>query len=106
MVNYIRKWLQIILIKLRVRRIASAALSEAWPKVRIKTAGLPALAACEYVSRHSAAIVHRQVELLVRRHPAIDGSAANVLIVRASERLSRQLLRKLASASRSARRVA
>ncbi len=106
MINLIRKWLQIILTQLRVRKIASAALSETWPKVRIKTAGLQPLAACEYVNKHSAAIVHRQVELLVRRNPAIDGSAANLLIVQASERLSRQLLRRLAHQSRAARRVA
>ena len=96
MFNLIRKWWLIILIKLRVRRIAAVALSESWPKVRIKAAGLPVPRAYEYVGRHSVAIVHKQVELFVRHHPTIDGSTANLLIVKASQRLNRQLLCKLA----------
>src|SRR5437868_1018824 len=77
MFHRIRKWWQFILLHLRVRKIASSAMSDSWPKVRIKVAGLPTLAANEYVGRHSAAVVHRRVELLVRQNPAIDAGAAN-----------------------------
>ena len=69
-------------------------------KVRIKTAGLPVPRASEYVGRHAVAIVHKQVELFVRHNPTIDGGTANLLIVKASERLNRQLLRKLAKEPR------
>ena len=100
MINQIRKWWLIILIQLRVRRIAAVAMCESWPKVRIKTTGLPVPRAYEYVGRHSVAIVHKQVELFVRRNPTIDGGTANLLIVAASERLNRQLLRKLAKEPR------
>ena len=106
MFNHIRKLFQYILIRLRLRTIVSAAITESWPKVRVKTAGLTKLAAYDYVGRCSAATVHRQVELLMRRNPAIDGIVANVLIVKASERVSRQLLRKVASESRGMRRAA
>lgn len=106
MPNQIRKLFQFLLIKLRVRTIVAAAITESWPKVRVKTAGLTTLAASDYVGRHAAATVHRHVELLMRRNPAIDGIVANVLIVKASERVSRQLLRKVASESRTLRRAA
>jgi hypothetical protein len=100
MFNRIRKWWQVLLISLRVRLIAAAAMSESWERVRIKTAGLTTPRAYEYVGRHSVAIVHKRVELLVRRNPAIDSSAANLLIVKASERVNRQLLRMIAKESR------
>src|SRR4029078_5461266 len=106
MFNRIRKWGQSFAIQLRVRRIAFAAMRESWEKVRIKTAGLPAPRASEYVVRHSAAIVHKRLESLVRENPSIDGSAANLLIVKASERLNRQLLRRLSKGWRARLRVA
>jgi hypothetical protein len=106
MINRIRVWWQVLLINLRVRLIAAAAMSESWERVRIKTAGLPASRTYEYVGRHSVAIVHKRVEMLVRQNPAIDGSSANLLIVKATERVNRQMLRKLAKGSRVALRVA
>jgi hypothetical protein len=106
MINRIRKWWQYILIQLRVRSIAFLAMRESWEKVRLRTAGLPMPRAFEYVERHSAAIVHKRVELLLRRNPAIDGCEANLLIVKASERLNHQLLRRLSRGSRAKLRVA
>src|SRR6187200_1154950 len=106
MFNRIVKWWQFVLLHLQVRKIAFSAMSDTWPKVRIKVAGLPAFAACEYVGRHSAAVVHRRVELLVRQNPAIDASTANVLIVKASSQLSRQLMRKVTRQYRTTRRAA
>ena len=105
MIQRIQKWWQFILIRMRVRKVVSIAFSESWPKVRIKTAGLPTLAASEYVGKHSAAIVHRHVELLVRSNPTMDGGSANTIMVKASERLSRQLLRRVAKQSRAAFRA-
>jgi len=106
MFRLIQTWWQVVLIRFRVHGIASAALRETWGKVRAKTVGLPKLQSVEYISRHSAAVVHRKVELLVRKNPKIDGGTANILIVKASNRLSRQLLRKLACESRTLRRAA
>src|SRR6478735_8359562 len=106
MFTRIRTWWQLLLLHLRVRSITASAMSESWPKVRLKVVGLPTLAASEYVGRHSAAVVHRRVEVLVRHNPAIDTGAANALIVKASTHLSRQLMRRVARECRIVRRAA
>lgn len=106
MIQLIQKWWQLILIRFRVSGIASAAMQECWAKVRVKTAGLPTPQSVAYINRYTASIVHRKVESIVRSNPKIDGGTANLLIVKASERLSRQLLRRLANEPRALRRAA
>jgi hypothetical protein len=102
----LQKLWQVILIRLRVWRIASVAMRESWDKERIKTAGLPASRAFKYIERHTAAVVHKRVALLLRRDPSIDGGAATFMIVRASERLNRQLLRSVCKGTRAKLRAA
>jgi len=106
MFRIIQIWWRVVVIKFQVCKIASAAMRESWDKVRTKTAVLTRLQSLEYIGKHSAAIVHRKVELLVRENPNIDSGTANMLIVRASDRLNRQMSRRLTSKSRILRRAA
>jgi hypothetical protein len=80
---------------LQANRIATAALEECWLKVRSKAAILPSFERADYVRMHVAPLVQEYVDNLVRKNPAIPGSAANQLVVKATERLVRRLLWRL-----------
>lgn len=106
MVSRFRKWWQAVRLYFCMRKITASSMRDVWPRVRGKVAGMPVSEANEYIVKHSTAVVHRQVEALVRVDPAIDASMANRLIVRASEQLSRRLKRRAARVCRPARHAA
>jgi hypothetical protein len=80
---------------LQTNRIATATLEECWLKVRSKAAILSATERVDYLRVHAAPLVQQHVDTLVRENPAIPGSAANQLVVKATERLVRRLLERL-----------
>jgi hypothetical protein len=81
---------------LRVNRIATAALEECWLKVRSKAAILSSAERAEYLRANATPLVQQQVDNLVRANSAIPASAADQLVVKATELLVRRLLRRLA----------
>lgn len=100
MTNEIFSWWQRILTRHRANKIASAALEECWMKVRAKAVRLTPEEVPDYIRQNSGALVHRQVDSLVRDDPSIDGRSANRLIVKATDRLARRILQRLAKQTR------
>jgi hypothetical protein len=81
-------------------------MEECWTKVRLKAASLAPSEVADYMRKHSATVVHRHVDSLVHDSPAIDGSTANQLIVKATERLVSRLSERLAKQKRRVPRAA
>ncbi len=88
-------WWYTIRTRLQANRIATATLEECWLKVRSKAAMLSAAERADYLRVHAAPLVQKHVDSLVRENPAIPGSAANQLVVKATERLVNRLLRRM-----------
>ena len=80
---------------LQSRRIAIATVEECWLKVRSKAAILSVAERADYLRVHAAPLVQQHVDDLVRENPAIPGSVANHLVVKATERLVSRLLGRL-----------
>lgn len=80
---------------LQANRIATATLEECWLTVRSKAAILSAAERADYLRVHAATLVQQHVDNLVRENPSIPGSAANQLVVKATERLVSRLLERL-----------
>jgi hypothetical protein len=91
----ILNWWYTIQMRLQTNRIATAACEETWLQVRSKAATLSAAERAEYLRVHAASVVQRHVDKLVQEDPAIPGSAANQLVVNATECLVRRLSRRL-----------
>jgi hypothetical protein len=100
MTDEILSWWQNFLTLRRANKIAAAALDECWMKVRAKAASLAPAEVPDYVRQTSGALVHRRVDSLVRDNPSIDGRSANRLIVKATNRLARRILQRLAKQMR------
>jgi hypothetical protein len=100
MTNEILSWWQNFLTLRRANKIANAVLEECWLKVRAKAASLRPAEVADYIRQNSGALVHRQVDSLVRDNPSIDGRSANRLIVKATDRLVRRILQRLAKQTR------
>jgi hypothetical protein len=92
----IRSWWQDLLLRLRANKLARAAIEECWTRVRVKAVVLPPTDVAEYMRKHSAAVIHEQVDALLRHDPSMDGSTANHLIATATESLLNMLERRLA----------
>ena len=91
----ILNWWYTIRMMLQTNRIATAAWGESWLQVRSKAAILPAAERAEYLRIQAASVVQQHVDKLVEEDPAIPGSAANQLVVKATERLVRRLSQRL-----------
>jgi len=64
-------------------------------KARSKAAILSSAERADYLRVHAAPLVQQHVDNLVRENPSIPRSAANQLVVKATECLVRRLLRRL-----------
>jgi hypothetical protein len=71
MTNEILGLWQNVLTSRRARTIANAALEECWMKVRAKAASLRPAEVPDYIRQNSLALVHRQVDALVRDYPSM-----------------------------------
>jgi len=100
MTNEILSWWQSFLTRRRANKIAAAELDECWMKVRAKAARLTPAEVPDYIRQNSGALVHRHVDTLVRENPSIDARSANRLIVKATDRLARRILQRLAKQTR------
>ena len=88
-------WWYTFRMTMQTNRIATAALEESWMQVRSKAAILSVAERAEYIRIQAASVVQQHVDKLVRENPAIPGSVANRLVVKATERLVHRLLRRL-----------
>jgi hypothetical protein len=100
MTNEIFDWWQRVLPSRRANEIANTALEECWMKVRAKAASLSPAEVADYIRQNSGSLVHRYVDALVRDNPSIDASSANRLIVKATDRLTRRIMQRLAKQTR------
>ena len=95
MSSRILDWWYALWATLQANRIANASLEECWLNVRSKAAILSAAERADYLRVHAAPLVQQHVDNLVRENPAIPGSAANQLFVKATDRLVSRLLQRL-----------
>ena len=86
----------------RARRIAATLESQCWSEVRAKAIVLPPRQAEEYIRAHAANLVHREVDLLMRRNAALTGDWANKLVVRSTLFMTDRMCRRLASTRKAA----
>jgi hypothetical protein len=69
-------------------------------KVRAKATRLAPAEVADYIRRNSGTLVHRHVDSLVRDDPSLDAGSANRLIVKATDRLARRIMQRLANQTR------
>lgn len=92
----LKVWRRVLTYRIIGQNVGQAE-EDCWAKVRAKAAVLPAAEVNAYVKLQAAGFAHRAVDELLRTRPYLDGRVASDAILRASERLTLRILRRLQS---------